>query len=236
MPSRHEPTFQFTLIELLVVIAIMAILMTLLLPSLGKARDAGKRIQCASNLHQFSICFMQYAADFNDYAPLSAYGGWDAASNWASCWITLTHPYIAGSNWDGGGPKTSRIIFCPSGETQTLIYDGMKKTNYMYNARIGNLHVTWGYPTYPSYAPRRYSKCVSPSSTGQVIDGQCASYTNTEFDIYTRANAIGYIDVRHGGIQANLMLVDGHVAVFFPYSATDASAAMTFCSSASWPW
>lgn len=59
----------FTLIELLVVIAIIAILIGILLPALGRARDAGRNIQCTNNLRQNIISLTAYASDYDGKYP-----------------------------------------------------------------------------------------------------------------------------------------------------------------------
>ena len=56
----------FTLIELLVVIAVIAVLMGILMPALGKAREQGKRAACLSNLRQLLLSWSMYADANND--------------------------------------------------------------------------------------------------------------------------------------------------------------------------
>lgn len=80
----------FTLIELLVVIAIIALLLSILMPSLSKVKEQAKEVVCRSHLHQWGIVFPLYAQDNNDkFMP-----GID--EDWATgrySWIYTLIPY-----------------------------------------------------------------------------------------------------------------------------------------------
>ena len=65
-PSQPNRT-GFTLIELLVVIAIIAILASMLMPVLGRAREAARRASCLSNIRQLPMANAMYAGDFGDH-------------------------------------------------------------------------------------------------------------------------------------------------------------------------
>ena len=79
----------FTIIELLVVVAIIAMLMAILLPALSKARDAARRVVCATNLKQVLLTQNMYANDYRDW-----YGG---VTHWGLNWnlISTRPPLVA---------------------------------------------------------------------------------------------------------------------------------------------
>ncbi len=87
----------FTLIELLVVIAIIAILAALLLPSLAKAKEYGKRTQCLGTLRQMALGSINYADLYNGWEMPAAYG-----------WSSPHYAYY----WTGGGLLESTFKEC----------------------------------------------------------------------------------------------------------------------------
>jgi prepilin-type N-terminal cleavage/methylation domain-containing protein/prepilin-type processing-associated H-X9-DG protein len=97
--SRRAPG-AFTLIELLVVIAIIAILASLLLPALAKAKESAKRIQCVNGLRQLSMSVMMYADENEGFYPERG----NSSTSTSNYWPLLLQPYYV----------ETKILYCPS--------------------------------------------------------------------------------------------------------------------------
>jgi len=109
----------FTLIELLVVIAVIAVLMSILMPALHRAREQGKRIACQSNLKQMSLAWIMYAQE-NDGKIMKGTPGtaldncWgDTGSNTGGTEQTRQAALMTGALW----PYCAnlKLYRCPTG-------------------------------------------------------------------------------------------------------------------------
>ena len=103
----------FTLVELLVVIGIIAVLISLLLPTLGRAREAANRTNCLSNLRQLHLAMVEYSWKFKDRVPLGYVHGYRQMNYMV--WSNVSTEYVLyGLLVESGIAKQPAILYCPS--------------------------------------------------------------------------------------------------------------------------
>jgi prepilin-type N-terminal cleavage/methylation domain-containing protein len=137
----------FTLVELLVVISIIAILVAMLLPAMGQAKEAARRAKCLANLHGIYVGAMAYANDFVGDAPYqwSPGGigvGWDSSLTTEESQYTsfTANGVTSDTGWKVFGNEkyiTPGVLRCPSQNEDITLDSYYPGTHYSfrYNSR-----------------------------------------------------------------------------------------------------
>ena len=133
----------FTLIELLVVIAVMALLISLLLPTLERARESVRVVICLSNLRQIGVAIYSYAHEHDGMGPAYGPGGSDCPNPHLSSFNDWSIIFYGGKPLPGEYPDRPRklnayvssveLFRCPT-DGGISAYDAWLGTSYFYNS------------------------------------------------------------------------------------------------------
>jgi prepilin-type N-terminal cleavage/methylation domain-containing protein/prepilin-type processing-associated H-X9-DG protein len=227
----------FTLVELLVVVAIIAVLIALLLPSLGKARRHAQQVACLSNLRQLGLALVAYAGQNNGSFPAPAGVFSRHAEDWVH-WQPDRDP-ADGAILPFLGSDL-RVLVCPAGvddrkahtfEGSTLAYPFSYSVNNLFTGSTAATRFAANW----TVSPCKLGRCRDPSRKILAIeedvtvinDGEWWSGSGSEWGNFLQTSVsvihdngrertfADLTDARRNEGRGNVVFADGH-GEFFP--------------------
>jgi prepilin-type N-terminal cleavage/methylation domain-containing protein/prepilin-type processing-associated H-X9-DG protein len=209
----------FSLIELLVVMAVIAILASLLLPSLSSAQAKGRQVACLNNLRQLQLGWTMYLGDHNNTMPENKMTG----TGLLGC-VSTTNSWVTGNAQASADPllikqgsiypytPNTQVYRCPTDRSTLFGASTPRERSYSMDAYLnGGLDVR----IYGGYLPGnvvRYSELLpSPSKIFVLLDETEAIIDDGVFLLYRDPADFWQNGPSHRHSQgANLSFADGH--------------------------
>jgi prepilin-type processing-associated H-X9-DG protein/prepilin-type N-terminal cleavage/methylation domain-containing protein len=213
---RTKTSSAFTLIELLVVISIISLLIGLLLPVLGSARETARSAVCLSNMRQMGIAMYGYALDFEDALPTIGLGETGSTLDTQGSWLFALSDYI----------DTDLLYRCPSDNSEFWDVPAptspprLRQVSYATNNLVT---VNFG-PFTPIGGVNPYSKLTNiprPTETiytvelTEVNDGgfAVADHIHPEGWVFFSPQQISWqVEIDQHAEKSNYLFFDGHAA------------------------
>ena len=220
----------FTLIELLVVISIIALLVSILMPALAKARKQARNLLCSTNMHQWGIAIYLYSMDNEDHFPYNGADGLGSSADFD--WVHPTtikffddylFPLTDKTTDRSAGELDNNILFCPTDRFHRFHYGdelvsapqgliGYKVIFGNTESNLSNNDETGGHPNTVEWACRQ--KLGTRYSSGPILGDNLQSWVGSpeEWDtagIPLSSHADRKYSIPEGG---NFLFEDGHVS------------------------
>lgn len=222
--ARNRPGF--TLIELLVVVAIIALLISILLPSLSRAREAARTVACSANMKTFTNADHMYANDEDGYlvphktaGPAGEYDAWYGNPKFLN---------LIGTEAAAWAANIPEGLLCPNIPDENIGSDGrgLDYKSYASNTTVipripedGGWNAFMGFKDTDIRQPTEKIRFVDAPWWSTTWTG--ANY-NAYYDVDGEMVDAGMVAYRHNNLEgANMAHVDGHVSYYTKEEAYD---------------
>ena len=207
---------RFTLIELLVVIAIIAILASMLLPALNRARDTAKTSKCMAQLKQFGVYWQMYADNSDGYIHESKYNSYAPSGVSTHLWQQGINEMFAQGFLDGNRNwRDNRKLWlwnCPANMDQIVPFadtnsEPERKNSYTGNGGNGNGKT----PDHSQFLGSRVNQWKYPARLYAIMDGMQVFVEPHKIEGGSSGQGPQHGVVYRHNNALNMLFADGHV-------------------------